>query len=317
MHIRHYETSDAGPIAGLQGDYGRAFPGATVQDADYIRGLYGHPAFAGGRNIFCAYDAAERLLGYAFIFVKAPAGTGRDLYVEVKARPDLPNAGEVRDRLFDAILARAQETARAEPQWSARLQAVCFAFETDAIRHYQAKGLAHYESGYMMGRSLAEPVPDLPAPAGVEVRAWRMESEAEQLRYLAAHNAALQDYPWDLGMLRYFMGSPMWAVGTSFTAFAGDEIAGSLLAYWNEGENQRSGQLVGSTEEIFVLPPWRGRGIARCLIARGLRFLREQGLAEARLEMASTNAAALALYRSMGYRVLHEQLFLAKEITGN
>ncbi len=49
------------------------------------------------------------------------------------------------------------------------------------------------------------------------------------------------------------------------------------------------------------------------LIAQGLADLRDRGLAEARLELSSANAAALALYRSMGYEIVREQVFLARE----
>ncbi len=38
------------------------------------------------------------------------------------------------------------------------------------------------------------------------------------------------------------------------------------------------------------------------------------GMAQARLEMNSDNGAALALYRSLGYRVIHEQVFLHREL---
>lgn len=277
-------------------------------------GLPGDSAPPGG-HIFCAYDAQDRLLGYAFLFPKAPAGGRRDLYLELQLRPGLAAAAEVRDRLFDAILARARQMAQAEPCRTTRLQAVCPADEAEAIAYLEARGLVRYATGYVMARSLAEPLPEAPAPEGVEVHAWRMESEEEQRRYLEAHNAAFPDSPWDRAMLQHLLRSPMWAVGTAFMALAGSEVAGSLLAYWNDEENRRTGQAVGSTEEVFVLPPWRRRGVARCLMARGLRYLRDHGLAEARLELSSANTAALALYRSMGYRTIREQVWLAREVT--
>lgn len=267
-----------------------------------------------GRHIVCAYDAADRLLGYAFLFPKAPAGGRRELYLDLHVRPGLANDREVRDRLFDAILERANRMAEAEPQWAVRLQAVCPADGAEAIAYLEGRGLARCANGYVMARSLAEPLPEVPAPEGVEVRPWRMESEEEQRHYLEAHNAAFPDGPWDWAMLQYLLRSPMWAVGTTLTAFAGDSIVGSLLAYWNEAENRRTGERVGSTEEVFVVPGWRRRGIARCLIAHGLRYLRDHGLAEARLELSADNAAALALYHSMGYQVVCKQVLLAKEI---
>lgn len=311
--VRTYEPADAGPIAALQAAYAHAFPEATAHDAGYIGGFYGHPAFDGGRNIYCAL-AGPRLVACGFLFPKAPAGGSRFLFLDLRADPTSPDGPQAREALFARLVERAREIAEATPERTTRLQAVHFAGETGTIEYLLGKGFAHYESGYMMACDLSLPIPSRPAPQGIRVRAWRMESEAEQVAYLQAYNQAFPEAPRALEDLQYFLGSPMWQVGTSFTAFAGEQVAGSLLAYWNEEENGQQGQLVGSTEEIFVLPPWRRQGIGRCLIAEGLQYLRAHGLAEAHLEMSSTNAPALALYRSMGYRVYKEEIFLARDL---
>lgn len=315
--IRNYQQpADAPQIAALQAAYGRAFPGVPVQDAGYIQGFYGHPAFDGGQNILCAWSADGRLLGYGFLFAKPPEGdqpgARRYLFISIQVDPTLEGGTALREALFARLHERACAIAQAAPEWPTMLQAAFFSCETPAIEFFVSKGLARYGGGYMMSRSLAEALPGLPAPDGVAVRAWRMETEAEQLAYLRAHNEALPAI--DLDGLRYFMGSPMWAVGITFTAFAEGEVVGSTQAYWNEEDNRRTGEKVGSTEEIFVLSPWRRRGIARYLINQGLHYLREHGLGEARLEVASDNQAALALYRSLGFRVIREEMFLRRDL---
>jgi ribosomal protein S18 acetylase RimI-like enzyme len=101
-------------------------------------------------------------------------------------------------------------------------------------------------------------------------------------------------------------------VGTTCAAFGGDRLVGNVLVYWDP--HQTGERRMGYTEEIFTLAPWRGRGIARCLIVRGLEYLRAHGLHEAHLQVRATNEGALGLYTSLGYRVITETLHLAREV---
>ena len=51
--------------------------------------------------------------------------------------------------------------------------------------------------------------------------------------------------------------------------------------------------------------PWRRRGLARALIARSFRVVKEQGMTEAALGVDALNPnGALQLYRSMGFEVV-------------
>jgi GNAT superfamily N-acetyltransferase len=52
---------------------------------------------------------------------------------------------------------------------------------------------------------------------------------------------------------------------------------------------------------LFVLPEWRGVGLARRLIRAALVWSRRQGASHAALEMAVPNAAARRLYGSFGF----------------
>ena len=91
---------------------------------------------------------------------------------------------------------------------------------------------------------------------------------------------------------------------------SGRPVHGGVTAFWNEAENKRTGKRIGKTEDVFVIPEWRGRGVARQLVAEALRYLKENGLEEARLEVRTTNHSALKLYISMGYEIVREELLL-------
>jgi ribosomal protein S18 acetylase RimI-like enzyme len=100
----------------------------------------------------------------------------------------------------------------------------------------------------------------------------------------------------------------MWA-GTAVAAFDPQgQLVGSVLAYPDEEKRW------GVVDDVFVLPEWRRRGIARRLVGEGIRYLREQGMQEVRLDVVQTNGPAISLYRSMGYVTIDEEVMLGMYI---
>jgi putative acetyltransferase len=57
----------------------------------------------------------------------------------------------------------------------------------------------------------------------------------------------------------------------------------------------------GEIKRVFVPPDYRGRGIARALMARLEADLREHGITVALLETGISQPEALGLYRALGY----------------
>ena len=114
-----YAPADTAAVVALELRYAARYPGATVVNAD----VYGHPGFAGGRNILCAVRGDGVLLGYAPLF-PSPVDAAADpslphrLWAAVKPDPDLPpSAAEaVADTLMDHLRARAATVAAAPPR---------------------------------------------------------------------------------------------------------------------------------------------------------------------------------------------------------
>lgn len=313
--VRSYTPHDGAAVVDLQQRYAAQYPGAMVVGAD----IYAHPGFAEGCNILCAVDADGTLVGYAPLFPVAvdaaadPAIPHR-LWAALKPDADLPAeaAREVADALMERLLTRSAEVAAELPPRRVDLTLECAATEAPAIAYALSRGFIHEASVFAMARDLAEPPPSAPVPVGIAVREWKMASSDERRAYLEARNAAFPESPWTLEGLSYFLRSPHWAVGTTCAAFDGERLVGNVLVYWDP--HQAGARRIGYTEEIFTLAPWRRRGIARCLIARGLAYLRAHGVSEAHLQVRATNADALGLYTALGYRIVSETLHLAREV---
>jgi len=74
-----------------------------------------------------------------------------------------------------------------------------------------------------------------------------------------------------------------------------DTLAGYILVIYHRGTR------LARLYSIATDPQFRGRGIARCLIEAGERAASDSGRFIMRLEVASDNRSALALYKSLGY----------------
>jgi ribosomal protein S18 acetylase RimI-like enzyme len=87
-------------------------------------------------------------------------------------------------------------------------------------------------------------------------------------------------------------------------AWSGDEIVGMVGNFFDEKENQEYNRKRGYTEDISVHRDWRGRGIAKALIAESIRMFKGMGMEHTTLGVDAQNPnGALNLYTSMGYEV--------------
>jgi ribosomal protein S18 acetylase RimI-like enzyme/SAM-dependent methyltransferase len=82
-----------------------------------------------------------------------------------------------------------------------------------------------------------------------------------------------------------------------FEAWSNGRLVGLVAAYANSGAG-------GSAfiTNVSVLPSFRGRGLAEQLVASGLAQLKSQGFGRVELEVGRGAAAAIALYRKLGFR---------------
>jgi ribosomal protein S18 acetylase RimI-like enzyme len=160
---------------------------------------------------------------------------------------------------------------------------------------------------YVMRRLVSDPLPDLPLPAELSMRLWKLESEVEQQQYLRAYNQAFPGNPKSLESLKFLLDSPMWQTRTSIAAFdQRDELIASILVYPDESRSY------GITDDVFVLPAWRGRGIAKALIATGLAYLRQNKYDQVILEVKQHNLPAVSVYQAMGYKIINQEVFLGR-----
>ncbi len=82
-------------------------------------------------------------------------------------------------------------------------------------------------------------------------------------------------------------------------AFVDDQPAGLVICI--EGFSTFACQPLLNIHDVTVLPPYRGRGIARKMLAMAESLARQRGCCKLTLEVLEGNAAARALYVSCGF----------------
>lgn len=74
---------------------------------------------------------------------------------------------------------------------------------------------------------------------------------------------------------------------------------------------------VGYIKRVVVQPTWRGHGIARVILDEIALYAREYGLAALDLHVGEDNTSAIHLYESLGFAVLHRELYLRQDLTAS
>ena len=200
---------------------------------------------------------------------------------------------------------RLRQIASAHPQDGGRFFDVEMGdTETSRIALVLSEGYKVVRRFYQMVRPNLEDIPAAPLPEGIEVRPARPEHyravwDEMQEAFLDHWGFAPET---EESFIR-FQNSREFQPELWQIAWAGDQVVGTVLGFIDHAANAEQNRRRGWTEEITVRRPYRGRGIARALIARCLYALKEHGMAEAALGVDTQNlTGALHLYESMGYR---------------
>jgi mycothiol synthase len=157
--------------------------------------------------------------------------------------------------------------------------------------------------GFEMRRRVDDPIPDVALPDGLEVRAVRPEDhrtiwDADVQAFRDHFEASVRtEADYDQWITAPTLDTSLWQV-----AWAGDEVAGSVITSINPEENEKLGVKIAWLDHISVRRPWRKRGVASALIASTLHILRERGIEIAALGVDAENpTGALRVYEAMGF----------------
>lgn len=179
----------------------------------------------------------------------------------------------------------------------------------ETIRFFQKNGYQVERYFFSMQRPIDLPLGEHPLPAGLEIRPvdpsqyraiWDADQEAFRDHWGYTEPTEEMYEAWQKDRL---FQPQFWKV-----AWEGDQVCGMVHNFYDSVENETYNRKRGYTEDISVRRPWRGKGVAKALIAESIRMFREMGMDHTYLGVDSQNySGALKLYLSMGYAVDEEQ----------
>jgi mycothiol synthase len=151
---------------------------------------------------------------------------------------------------------------------------------------------------WQMRRPLSDDLPDLRFPAGVTVRHFRPGHDEQA--WLAVNSRAFAHHPeqgrWTEHDLQMREAEP-WFDPAGFLLAV--DIEDTLLGFhWTKVQDG-----LGEVYVLGVDPDGHNRGLGKALTVAGLRHLKDRGLTTAMLYVDESNAAAVALYRRLGFDV--------------
>ncbi len=171
---------------------------------------------------------------------------------------------------------------------------------------------------FEMVRPNLEDIPDAPLPEGLAVREI---VEEDYRKVWDASKEAFMGQPWsdaklwDEAHYRQWLKHPQFEPDLWQIAWDGDKVVGSVQSFIDREENRTFGRRRGHTERVFVAPSWRGKGVAKALLARSMRLLKEKGMTEATLDTEEANVyEAYKVYQRLGFETVHQFTFYEKPL---
>jgi ribosomal protein S18 acetylase RimI-like enzyme len=215
---------------------------------------------------------------------------------------------------------RIREMAAGHPSLSERyFQGWATEAQTDWIAALKAEGYEAVRHFRNMVRQL-DVVPELDLgrlPDRLEVRPAKVDHMRAIWEAQAEVNRELFEYVAEQWADEKYAG---WLADASHTprhwqvAWDGDQVAGMVLPRIDEASRGREKKR-GYTEHVFVRRPWRGHGLAKALLVRSLRLLKEEGMEEAELGVDSENdSGAYGFYQRLGYVTERTDIWLRKPL---
>jgi GNAT superfamily N-acetyltransferase len=182
----------------------------------------------------------------------------------------------------------------------------------------EQEGYEHYRSILEMERRDLGNIPEFSLPTGVEVKEVRPDQYAtvwHAMNEAMKEDSSYTEGQWSDENMERYIKTPIWTPRLWQIAWKGDEVVGGVFVFIDKEENERFSRMRGYTEMIFVTRPWRHKGVAHALIARGLRALKGEGMEQAALDVHTDNPSdALKLYGSLGYESVKQFGYYRKNL---
>ena len=310
--IRAYREGDIPGIAEVMNAANAEDGIERLMTVDDLMMEFAMPISDPPRQVIVAESEAGALVGYGRIIGIDDESSGERLYqFNLKVHPGAREQGldeALVERLMAMARAHNSEPGRA-PAEKVSILSIARANQTSRQELLEKIGLQNVRYSWVMERPLGDDLPEPGPVEGVSVRNYR--HPADNVAAHKAYNNSFIDHfefhelPqefWD-----FQIGRPEMKYDLSWLAEAEDEpgrFVGFCICEVKECDNQLTGRKEGWIGLLGTVRGWRGKGLGRSLLLRGLRSLKETGMETALLGVDSESpTGANRLYESVGFTV--------------
>jgi mycothiol synthase len=273
---------------------------------------FGDPDIDFSRGSTSVYDDAT-MAGYGMLISRSEADPVHEMRLHGGIHPAWRRRG-LGGRLLDWAEAAAVPLHRARfPDRPLSLSGSCLSTNAGAIALFAAHGYQPVRWFYAMVRDLTAALPEITAPAGVEIAGFTPERSQDAL---LVRNEAFRDH-WgstetSAGSWAHFTGLGAFQPAFSFVAYYEGEPAGVIISH--------EYAVATGAKDLYVAilgtrRSGRKRGIGSALLVRALTEARAAGYTSASLGVdADSLTGALGLYERAGFTVEHTSISQTKQL---
>ena len=246
------------------------------------------------------------MVAYGFVWHRPSGERQERAYLMGLVDPDFRGQGIGRHLLAWEIDRARESLAGCDPSLPWYIRANEWDWIEDAHRLHRRFGLKPVRYMREMLRPLDIAVEAAAVP-GIEIVPWDRELD-EPARI--ATNEAFRDHwgstPVDADTYRHRLEGEGSRLDLSFLALTGDEVVGVCLNAVYPDDEVVTGRREGWVMSLGVLRPWRGKGVAKALLATSFDAFRDAGLTHTMIGVDAANpTGAFSLYENLGYEAIH------------
>lgn len=215
------------------------------------------------------------------------------LQLELRTAENSEHKAEAKSKLAAAARFRLCELKHSHPDKRLCIRCWCDSADKDGQHFWLSEGFVSSNIVWIFGFDLTKGIPNYEALGDISIDIHDFDGDGMD-RYLKANALGFDGVQDAEAELRFRLHDDNTKV---FVASENGKVLSSVTV-WSIGQGR------SATENIFTIPDYRHRNLARATIAKALSFLRERGDTMATLTCVGDNRAAISLYIGMGYRVV-------------
>lgn len=284
-----------------------------IESMDFVlKMLYLYHGDLDKRNMFCAVSGDGEVLAVAHLMEHDTFhAVGHDedpnfkryLNYEIIFAENAEDEG-IKAALIEVLIGRVREIKAGYQEKRIIMAQYLDTDDLEELSFCLARGFTICDTIVVYKFDLSREIPKYPLPKGILVKPTALNNSEAQEQYRHAELAAFDGVAWSLNHLGWMQGSPEIV---NFCAFHGDQLIGNTSTWRITDERS-------ATENVFVIPEWQKKGVARNIICTALNYLQQQGKTIATLGTHGDNKKAIRLYTQIGYELCGSRFTVGYEI---